>query len=227
MATENNNKVKVLIFDTETTGLPKHYKPAEEDINNYPSLLQFAAQLVEFDLDDPLQINVLYGCSFYVTPYREGKAVQIHPKAVETHGIDFNKANALGEDINTVLMVFLGLCNVADYIVCHNYTFDRNVMVSEFLRLGLPYKYRSKTKIFCTMKYSTNLLKLPGYKAGQYKFPKLEELFKYLTESEMSEHYNAHDAGEDVKATVICLASLLQQREEVLEWFKGGEKSIY
>lgn len=222
-----NNKVKILVFDTETSGLPKHYRPAEEDINNYPHLVQFAAQVVEFDIDNPLQINVLYKCSFYVKPFREGKEIQIHPKAQEVHGIDFAKANALGESIETVLFLFLGLCNSVDYIVCHNYTFDRNVMVSEFLRLNLPYKYRRQTRIFCTMKYSTQLLKIPGYKSNQYKFPKLEELFKHLTDAEMSEHYKAHDAEGDVAATVVCLARLMQDQEALREWLKGGEQSIY
>lgn len=227
MSKDLKNKVKILVFDTETSGLPKNYKPAEEDMNNYPHLLQFSAQLVEFDLDNPLHPEVLYGCNFYVTPFRDGKEIQIHPKAVETHGIDFNKANALGENIHTVLMVFLGLCNAADYIVCHNYTLDRNVMVSEFLRLGLPYKYRPKTKIFCTMKYSTGLLKLPGYKPNQFKFPRLEELFQFLTGASMHDYYKAHDAEGDVNATVVCVGHLIHQQEEVREWFKGGEKSIY
>ena len=219
--------VKILVFDTETAGLPKHYKPAEEDLDNYPSVLQLGAQLIQVDLDNPLQYEVLYKVNSLVQPYRNGKEVQIHPKAEAVHGISFQKANSLGDSIQTVGLLFQGLCNSTDFIVCHNYTFDRNVMVSELLRLGITPKYGRGTKVFCTMKFSTNLLKLKGRNEGQYKFPTLQELFKHLTGQEMSDHYKAHDAEGDVSATVHCLLELINQNADLALWFKGEKESIY
>jgi DNA polymerase III epsilon subunit-like protein len=220
-------KIKILVFDTETTGLPKHYKPAEEDLDNYPSVLQLGAQLVEIDVDNPLQVNIIYKLNMLVRPYRNGKEVSIHPKAEAVHGITFETANALGESIETTALLFQGLCNSADFIVCHNYTFDRNVMVSELLRLGIEAKYKRGAKVFCTMKFSTNLLKLPGKYKDQFKFPRLDELFKHLTGREMQEHYKAHDAEGDVAATVHCLVELINQVPDVALWFKGEKESIY
>lgn len=220
-------KVKILVFDTETAGLPKKYIPAEEDLDNYPSVLQLGAKLVEIDLDNPLEINVIYSLNMLVQPYRNGKEISIHPKAEAVHGITFEKANALGEKIETAALLFQGLCNSANFIVCHNYTFDRNVMVSELLRLGIEAKYARGAKVFCTMKFSTNLLKLPSNYPNQFKFPKLEELFKHLTGKNMHDHYKAHDAEGDVAATVHCVAELIKQNDDVKAWFKGEKQSIY
>lgn len=224
---EKSKKVKILVFDTETAGLPKHYKPAEEDLDNYPSALQLGAQLIEVDLDNPLQVEILYKVNSLIIPYRKGKEVQIHPKAEAVHGISFQKANSLGDSIETVAMLFQGLCNSTDFIVCHNYTFDRNVMVSELLRLGITPKFARGAKVFCTMKFSTNLMKLKGRQPGQYKFPTLAELFNYLTGRNMTDHYKAHDADGDVSATVHCLLELINQNADLKLWFKGEKESIY
>lgn len=221
------HKARILVFDTETCGLPKKYIPAEEDIDNYPPVLQLGAQLIDVDLDDPLKYDVLYRVNMLVQPYRKGKEVQIHPKAEAVHGITFERANTLGEPIETPALLFQGLCNSADFIVCHNYTFDRNVMVSELLRLGIEAKYKRGAKVFCTMKFSTNLLKLPSRYEGQYKFPKLEELFTHLTGANMADHYKAHDADGDVSATIHCLVELINQVPDVKQWFKGEKQSIY
>ena len=72
---EKSKKVKILVFDTETAGLPKHYKPAEEDLDNYPSALQLGAQLIEVDLDNPLQSfdNLSTGSLFKYLQYKSSK----------------------------------------------------------------------------------------------------------------------------------------------------------
>ena len=220
-------KVKILVFDTETTGLPKKYIPAEQDLDNYPNVLQLAGQLIEVDLDNIDNSKVLYSLNCLVNPYRNGKPVAIHPKAEAVHGISFEKAAAAGDDMFTVAMLHQGLCNSADFIVCHNYFFDKNVMASELLRLGIEPKYKKGAKVFCTMRYSTDLLKLPGKFGGQFKFPNLAELFNHLTGNDLSDHFEAHNAQGDVGATVVCLLELIKQRPEVQAWFKGEQEKIY
>ena len=54
--------------------------------------------------------------------------------------------------------------------------------------------------LFCTMKSSTNLCRLPG-RYGNFKWPKLTELYKFLFNEEME---GAHDAMVDVRATRKC-----------------------
>ncbi len=220
------NKKRILVFDTETTGLPKNYKPAEEDINNYPNVVQFGAQLLEVDIDNVADNKVLYAYKSFVQPYRDGKLITIDPRAQAVHNIGIEQCKD-GDSIWNVAMLFQGLCNSADFIMCHNYTFDRNVMVSELLRLGIAPKYARGCQVFCTMKYSTNIMQLPSTYEGQFKFPKLEQLFKYTTGVEMTELFGAHDALEDVKATSICILKLIEQQPEFAKWLKGEIKSIY
>lgn len=221
-------KVRILVFDTETSGLPKHYKPAEEDLDNYPNVLQLGAQLIEVDLDNLTTYEKVYELNCLVAPYRKNSPIVIHPKAEAVHGISFNTANAAGDSMESVAFLYQGLCNSADFIVCHNYTFDKNVMASELLRLGIEPKYKKGAKVFCTMKYSTNLLKLPNSRnPNQFKFPSLAELFKYTTGEKLEDHFQAHNASGDVAATVVCLLKLIEQNSEVRAYFKGEKEKIY
>ncbi len=221
-------KVRILIFDTETAGLPKNYRPAEEDLNNYPPVVQLGAQILEVDLDDLSQGKIVYGANLLISPYRNGNPITIDPKAEAVHGISFTKAEAEGDKIDTIAYLYQGLCNSVDFIVCHNYSFDKNMMVSELLRLGIDPKYKRGAKVFCTMKFSTNLLQLPNPKyPGQFKFPRLEELYKHLFGTSLHDTYQAHDAYGDVSATRDCLIELIKQEPKLLQWFKGELATIY
>ena len=220
------NKKRILVFDTETTGKPKNYKPAEEDINNYPSVVQFGAQLIEVDIDNVNDTKILYAFQSYVKPERNGKLITIEKEAQAIHNISIEDCWK-GDDIWNIALLFQGLCNSAEFIVCHNYTFDRNVMVSELLRLGIRPKYARGCKVFCTMKYSTDIMQLPSTYPNQFKFPKLEQLFKYTTGVDMNDMFKAHDALEDTQATTIALLKLIEQQPELAKWFKGEIESIY
>lgn len=222
-------KLKVLIFDTETTGLPLKWIPAEEDLTNYPNILQFAAKFIEVDLDRIQEDNYgvtkeIYSIDSLVQPVRRGVEVITHPKALEVHGISHEKAYE-GNLIETVSLIAIGLIYSADVIVCHNVSFDRNVLVSELLNLNLNVGLRKSTKILCTMKHSTNILKLPlnfPKQGQQYKHPRLEELYEYLFNESMHDKFKAHDAMGDVNATTECFLELLQTDKD-LETFLRKE----
>lgn len=218
---------RILIYDTETTGLPKNYKPAEEDLTNYPNVVQFAAKVIEVDLDDIEHNKVIYNFDSLVYPFRKEQPLVISDGAKAIHNITENDCIQSGTAIEHLAYQFQGLLNSVDVVVCHNLGFDRNVMVSELLNLGIKPNTRRTTKQFCTMKYSTELLKLPSNYTGKYKFPKLEELFKWLTDKDMNDYFKAHDAAGDVDATATCLLLLLQKDEQLLKWFKGEIENIY
>lgn len=219
--------VKVFIYDTETAGLPKHYKPAEQDLNNYPHVLQLGGQLIEINTDNLDDCKVLYTLNLLVKPYRFNQPITIDEKAEKVHGISFDKADKEGVDILTALYIFRGLTNSCDFIVCHNVGFDRNVMVSESLNHGISASVKYGTKAFCTMKFATELLKLPGRYAGQFKYPTLSELFSYLTEQNLEDFHTAHDALGDVNATRDCLLLLLKEQPKLLQWFSKEIEDIY
>jgi DNA polymerase III epsilon subunit-like protein len=67
-----------------------------------------------------------------------------------------------------------------DYLIAHNLDFDFNVIVNACLwDLQLPYPRFGRQ--FCTMKLSTDLLRIPfGNGRSGYKSPKLKELYEYV-----------------------------------------------
>lgn len=223
-------KIKVLIYDTETTGLPLKWIPAEEDLNNWCNMLQLGAVLFELDLDKIDEPNYgnprpIYSINTLIQPVRKGKEIPIHPKAEAVHGISVEKCYAEGNMLETVLFILQGLHMEADVAICHNRNFDRNVYVSEMLNLGFKAKAKSGQKQFCTMKFTTPILKLEG-RYNSYKFPKLEELYEYLFEKSMHDTHKAHDAMGDVEATKECFLELVRTQEPLLEWLQGERPSI-
>lgn len=220
--------VKVLIFDTETAGLPKQYIPAEQDINNYPPVLQFAGQLVEINKEDGKYFfREIITVNSFIEPIRNGETITIHEKAQQVHGISVKQLEHFGIPLHTVIMSFQGLLQSANIIVAHNFDFDRNMMVSECLREGYKPHYRKTTRILCTMKYLTNKLQIPNKGKGKgFKYPKLEEAFLKVVGDDMYKYFKAHDALEDVKATVILLVNMLNTIPEFAETFEKPNETF-
>lgn len=223
-------KIKILVYDTETTGLPLKWISAEEDLNNWGNIVQLGARLFEIDLDKIDEPNYggirdIYTIDTLVQPVRKGKEISIHPKAQAVHGFSVEDCYEKGNTLETVLFILQGMHMEADVAVCHNRNFDRNVYVSEMLNVGFKAKAKSGQKPFCTMEFTTPILKLEG-KYGNYKFPKLEELYEYLFQKSMHETHEAHNALGDVNATVECLLELIRTQEPLLEWLQRERQSI-
>jgi len=115
-----------LIFDTETTGLPRDFKAPITDINNWPRVVQLAWQLHD-DLG-----NVIEHSDFLVKPI----GFTIPFDAERVHGISTELARQGGEELEDVLFLFKKVLRKAKFIVGHNLKFDINVMGCEFVRAG-------------------------------------------------------------------------------------------
>ena len=85
----------------------------------------------------------------------------------------------------------------AELLVAHNYEFDRIVIESEYLRLGIAHPLAGK-RVFCTMRAATDIMKLPG--PHGLKWPTLQEAHRYFVGGEFA---RPHDALADAQA---CLA---------------------
>jgi len=226
------NKVRILVFDTKTAGTPKHYRPAHEDIDNYPDLLQFSAKLVDIDLNDLDRYEIVYSMNMLIKPERQvsktlHRNVVIEDKAFEEHGITTDKLNILGDDIFNVAMIYQGLTNSADFIISHNYTLHKNVMVSELMRLGIRARYSKRAKVLCMMKYASSLLAIPTTRPNQYKFPTPSEVFNKLTGQEASEFFDLKDADKDTDLYIVNLLQLLKQQNELFSWLNGDIEELY
>jgi len=181
-----------LLFDTETTGLPKNWKAPVTDLNNWPRLVQLAWLL--YDKNG----NQLSAKSFIIKP----AGFAIPPESTKIHGVSTEKAIMEGFDINMVLTEFLTFIDQADYIVGHNLSFDEKIVGAELLRNNMKNVLPTKKRI-CTMETTTNFCAIPG--PYGYKWPKLSELHYKLFQSDYEEK---HNAATDILATARCFWEL-------------------
>ena len=113
-----------LIFDTETTGLPKSYNAPLTDFDNWPRMVQVAWQLHD------ATGNLLQSSSIIIKP--EGYAIPF--ATIQIHGITNERANEEGKNLKATLEEFIEVVNKATYVCGHNVEFDLNIVGAEFLR---------------------------------------------------------------------------------------------
>lgn len=184
--------MKILFFDTETTGVPKNYKASYKDTENWPRLVQLG--YVAYDGDDEVLSH-----EFVVIPV----GYEISPEVSRVHGITQEAALRDGESLAQVLSEFRSAVIWADMLVGHNLNFDMNVLGCEYVRMGGDNPLIEK-KVYDTMLKSTPLLKLPG-KFGNYKWPKLQELYQFLFNEPLAQ---THTALDDIRQTAKCYFEL-------------------
>jgi DNA polymerase III subunit alpha len=85
-----------IIFDTETTGLPRNYDAPMTDLDNWPRLVQIAWQLHD------AKGKLLSNHNYIVKP--EGFTIPYNAEKV--HGISTARATKEGHSLNKVLAVF-------------------------------------------------------------------------------------------------------------------------
>lgn len=115
-----------LIFDTETTGLPRNFNAPITDTSNWPRVVQLAWQL-----HDELG-NIVEHKDFLIRP----TDFTIPFDAERIHGISTELAKQGGDELEDVLFIFKKVLQKAKFIVGHNLKFDVNVMGCEFVRAG-------------------------------------------------------------------------------------------
>ncbi len=177
-----------LVFDTETTGLPKNYQAPLDDFANWPRLVQIAWQFYDGDGNLWEEENLIIKPEGFVIP----------EEASRIHRISQEKALNEGIPIGEALAKFAEAVKRAHFLVAHNIDFDDKIVGSEFLRQQQNNHLKDAKKI-CTMKTSVNLCQIPA--RNGYKWPNLAELYHYLFTETFSD---AHDALIDVKACARC-----------------------
>lgn len=176
-----------LVFDTETTGLPKSFRSVNKNtLHHWDScrLVQIAWMIYT---DNQL---VKKEC-FLVKP----NGFIISDESIEIHGITNQIATEQGQNVEQVLNAFF--TDISQYsvhtIVAHNLSFDKNVIASEVYRcnekLNDSWKIWGKQQFFCTM--------LAGTKNNQ-KWPKLSELYKEII-GDIPDNGTLHSADFDTK----------------------------
>ena len=185
-----------LIFDTETTGFPKNEKQAPDASDNWPRLVQLSWQL-----HDAKGALVSHGDQL-IRPV----GFDIPRGAERVHGISTALAEKKGAPLAEVLDRFEDEVKKTKYLVGHNLDFDKNTLLSEYIRLK-----KESTMTDCsmldTMKDDVALSKATASgKYGRPKYKRLTELYELLFDKPLK---NAHNAAYDVEATAQCFFEML------------------
>jgi DNA polymerase-3 subunit alpha len=187
-----------LIFDTETTGLPRNWSAPITDTDNWPRCIQIAWQL-----HDELG-NLIEHQDYLVRP--EGFNIPFDAERI--HGISTELAQQQGASLEEVLEKFNIALSKSKFIVGQNVGFDVNIMGCEFHRMGVQSPMSSMLVLDTCTEVTASLLKLPGGRGGKFKLPTLTELHQYLFGVPFSE---AHNATADVEATTRCFLELVNR----------------
>ncbi len=187
-----------LIFDTETTGLPKNFNAPVSDTDNWPRCVQIAWQL-----HDEMGHLVSHD-SYLIRP--EGFNIPYDSERI--HGISTALAESEGQPLSLVIDKFREVLGKTRFIVGQNIGFDMKVMGSEFFRQGLSGILEEFPVLDTCTEVTADLLKLPGGKGGRFKLPTLTELHQYLFGVPFAE---AHNATADVEATTRCFLELIKR----------------
>lgn len=188
-----------LIFDTETTGLPKNFDAPHTDLDNWPRLVQLAWQLHDN------QGNLLAQENLIVKP--EGFTIPFNAEKV--HGISTEIALEEGHPLAEVLEKFAQDIEKADLLIGHNISFDLNIMGAEYLRADLESLLWDKQSYDTKSEESAAFVAIPGGKGGKFKWPTLTELHQKLFGEGFDD---AHDAAYDVAATARSYFGLIENR---------------
>ncbi|NNC70494.1 MAG: DNA polymerase III subunit alpha [Flavobacteriaceae bacterium] len=187
-----------LIFDTETTGLPKSWSAPITDTENWPRCVQIAWQL-HGKYGELIEYQ-----DFLIKP----EGFNIPYDSEQVHGISTELAEQKGELLENVLQLFNEALLKTDYVVGQNVGFDLNIMGCEFFRKGVATKLNDLPILDTCTETTAELCKIPGGRGGKFKLPTLTELHEHLFNTPFSE---AHNATADVEATTRCFFELVRR----------------
>ena len=219
----------VLIFDTETTGLPERVPGAK-----WGSASEYWPYNMNEKYANARIVSIAW--SFVRSYNRDTLAVESineyirYPEGftsiptTDIHGISFEQAQSKGIPMADIIEN----CNLGyailhcDYVIAHNVMFDVHILQNELYRIGDDRamecaikldKIKALGRTICTGELGKDLCQLEfksrsGYVtsgAKRFKMPKLKELHNHLMGAE---HDSQHSASGDVLAVMNCLSKM-------------------
>ena len=203
--------MKVLVFDTETTGLvnKKFGKyPSISNSKEYPYVVQLS-----FILYCTIRKDILVERDFII---KIPSTVYISPKSTEIHRITNEMSQKQGISMKEALSTFMLCANDSHAIVAHNIDFDKHVLQAEAYRnqINDPFAIKSNPTYFDTMvmgKSICNIRQQHIYTGEIFlKSPKLIELYKKLFNQTPKE---LHNSLIDIVACLRCFVKIYTKKD--------------
>jgi len=195
--------MKVLVFDTETTGLPCEKFASIYDSKCWPHIIQLSYILFETDDDQIITIENDY--------INLEENIVISEGSIKVHGINREKLNHLPTlSIQDALYKFINFVKQCDMMVGHNVSFDKRMVLVECIRNKI---HGNLKNTYCTMKEGKSIcnIQTKDHQGEIYvKSPKLIELYKHLFNNNPK---NTHDAIIDVLLCLRCFTQMYFQRD--------------
>ena len=207
--------MRVLVFDTETTGLPQSKIINPDTLYLWPTIVQFSYIIYDTSLN-----NIVESKDYII---QVPKDITITEEASKIHGITNEISESKGILITEVLNEFFYYLRGVDLLVGHNINFDINMIKVELLRIiynpKTPkrqlklYKFdfhfiTNYNKIVCTLQDSIKLCNIQvvdKFGKSYLKYPKLIELHEKLFDSSPN---NLHNSFIDILVTLRCFMKL-------------------
>ena len=206
--------MRVLVFDTETTGLPETKIINPDTLKLWPHIVEFSYIIYDTDENDIVES--------FDTIVKINEDIDISKESITLHGITNKISTKDGRDIDVVLNNFFHQLQNVDLLVGHNVSFDINMVTVELLRLiyddnieeekmdhkqNLHFLTNFKF-IYCTLKESIvlcNIKSVNKFGKEYVKFPRLIELHEKLFETTPNKLHNSFN---DILVTLRCFMKL-------------------
>lgn len=213
--------MRILVFDTETTGLPQSKFISPSTLHQWPHIVQFSYIIYDTSLNDIIVTKD------HIIKLPEN--ISIPQETSNIHGITNDISQRNGVQLNNVLSEFFYFLRGVDILIGHNVEFDINMIKVELLRIINKndllqehrlsqeqikfYKYElhfltNFKNICCTLKESIKFcnIQLIDKNGNSYlKYPKLIELHEKLFNKLPT---NLHNSFNDILVTLRCFMKL-------------------
>ena len=212
--------MKVIVFDTETTGLPKERNAKPENSHLFPYVCQLSWLIYDDETGQIVKITDKI--------IRLPNGVTIPVEASKIHGITTDMMLEKGENMREVLMEFTKDWMECHILIAHNIDFDNKVLQAEYYRNNfINWLGRHRKIEYCTMKYGkkfTCIWRPSKFGNKMYqKPPKLIELHQELFDETPK---NLHNSMTDVYVTFRCFHQMVYENDIFSKKFNNTQEAI-
>ena len=202
--------MKVIVFDTETTGLiPSRFPRIASNLEKYPYIVQLS--YIVYDTDNH---KILHEQDDII---RLPDDVEISEDSIAVHGITKKLSKNRGIHIDSALEIFSLYVKQCQCVVAHNIDFDMTMIDVECIRTGINYPFTSEKIYYCTMNKTKDMCNIVRKfrNIGPNGQVRMESYVKKPTLNELHVHLfklspkGLHDALIDVRVCLRCFLKVV------------------